>query len=65
MNLISGTYHSYERREYTFMVLQKYLIIYCWLQSSLVHPHDEDQENVWSQNPKVQIHSNFSMKEMN
>ena len=47
------------------MVLQKYLIIYCWLQSSLVHPHDEDQENVWSQNPKVQIHSNFSMKEMN
>ena len=65
MNLISGTHHSYERREYTFMVLREYLIIYCWLQSSLVHPHDEDQENVWSQNPKVQIHSNFSMKEMN
>ena len=37
----------------------------CWLQSSLVHPHDEDQEDAWSQNPKVQIHSNFSKKEMN
>ena len=47
------------------MVLQKYLIIYCWLQSSLVHPHDEDQEDAWSQNPKVQIHSNFSKKEIN
>ena len=31
----------------------------CWLQSSLVHPHDEDQEDAWSQNPTVQIHSNF------
>ena len=31
----------------------------CWLQSSSVHPHDEDQEDVWSQNPTVQIHSNF------
>ena len=31
----------------------------CWLQSSSVHPHDEDQENAWSQNPTVQIHSNF------
>ena len=31
----------------------------CWLQSSLVHPHYEDQEDVWSQNPTVQIHSNF------
>ena len=36
-----------------------------WLQSSSVHPHDEDQEDAWSQNPKVQIHSNFSKKEMN
>ena len=35
----------------------------CWLKSSLVHPHDEDQENAWSQNPMVQIHSNFSKKE--
>ena len=31
----------------------------CWLQSSSVHPHDEDQENSWSQNPMVHIHSNF------
>ena len=31
----------------------------CWLQSSLVHPHDGDQEDAWSQNPTVQIHSNF------
>ena len=29
------------------------------LQSSSVHPHDEDQEDAWSQNPMVQIHSNF------
>ena len=36
----------------------------CWLQSSSVHPQDEDQEDVWSQNPKVQTHSNFSKKEM-
>ena len=31
----------------------------CRLQSSSVHPHDEDQEDAWSQNPMVQIHSNF------
>ena len=31
----------------------------CWLQSSLVHQHDKDQEDAWSQNPKVHIHSNF------
>ena len=31
----------------------------CWLQSSSVHPHNEDQEDAWSQNPMVQIHSNF------
>ena len=31
----------------------------CWLQSSSVHPHDEDQEDTWSQNPTVKIHSNF------
>ena len=37
----------------------------CWLQSFSVHPHDEDQEDAWSQNPMVQIHSNFSEKEMN
>ena len=32
----------------------------CWLQSSSVHSQDEDQEDAWSQNPMVQIHSNFS-----
>ena len=31
----------------------------CWLQSSSVHPNDEDQEDAWSQNPVVHIHSNF------
>ena len=31
----------------------------CWLQSSSVHPHDEDQEDTSSQNPIMQIHSNF------
>ena len=31
----------------------------CWLQSSLVHPHDEDQEDAWSQNLMVHIHNNF------
>ena len=31
----------------------------CWLQSSSVYPHDEDQEDAWSQNTTVQIHSNF------
>ena len=31
----------------------------CWLQSFSVHPHDEDQEDTWSQNPTMQIHSNF------
>ena len=34
----------------------------CWLQSSSVHPHDEDQEDAWSQNPTVKIHSNFSKR---
>ena len=31
----------------------------CWLQSSSVHSHDEDQEDTWSQNPMVHIHNNF------
>ena len=35
----------------------------CWLQSSSVHPHDEDQEDTWSQNPMVHIHSNFFKKD--
>ena len=31
----------------------------CWLQSSSVHPHDEDLEDAWSQNPTVHKHNNF------
>ena len=31
----------------------------CWLQSSSVYPYDENQEDAWSQNPTVHIHSNF------
>ena len=31
----------------------------CWLQSSSVHPLDEDLEDAWSQNPTVHKHSNF------
>ena len=31
----------------------------CWLQSFSAHPHDEDQEDTWSQNPMVHKHSNF------
>ena len=34
----------------------------CWLQNSSIHPHDKDQEDAWSQNPTVQIHSNFSKR---
>ena len=34
----------------------------CWLQSSLIHPHDKNQEDAWSQNPMVQIHNNFSKR---
>ena len=30
-----------------------------WLQSSSVHPHDENQEDAWLQDPTVHIHSNF------
>ena len=30
-----------------------------WLQSSSVHPNNENQEDSWSQNPTVHIHSNF------
>ena len=37
----------------------------CWLQSSLVHPNNEDQEDAWSQNPTVHIHSNFFTRMMN
>ena len=37
----------------------------CWLQSSSVHPHNEDQKDAWSQNPTVHIHSNFFIRMMN
>ena len=37
----------------------------CWLQSSSVHPNDEDQEDAWSQNPMVHIHSIFFIRTMN
>ena len=30
-----------------------------WLQSSSVHPHDEDLEDAWSQNSMLHKHSNF------
>ena len=31
----------------------------CWLQSSSVYPHNENQEDAWSQNPTIHIHNNF------
>ena len=31
----------------------------CWLQSSSIHPNDEDQEDGWSQNPIMHKHNNF------
>ena len=37
----------------------------CWLQSSSVHPHDDDKKDAWSQNPTVHIHSNFFIRMMN
>ena len=37
----------------------------CRLQSSSVHPNDEDQEDAWSQNPTVHKHSNFFTRTMN
>ena len=37
----------------------------CWLQSSSVHPNDEDQEDAWSQNLMVHIHNNFFTRMMN
>ena len=36
-----------------------------WLQSSSVHPDDEDREDAWSQNPTVHKHSNFYAIKMN
>ena len=37
----------------------------CWLQNSLVHPDDDDQEDVWSQNLTVHKHSKFFTRIMN
>ena len=37
----------------------------CLLQSSSVHPNDEDQEDAWSQNPTVHKQSNFFTRTMN
>ena len=37
----------------------------CWLQSSSVHPHDEDHEASWLQNPMVYKHSSFLNRNMN
>ena len=35
MNLISGTHHLCEKREYAFMILQEYLINFSLLDESL------------------------------
>ena len=37
----------------------------CWLQSSSVHPDDEDQKDAWSQNPMVHKQNNFFTRMMN
>ena len=34
----------------------------CWLQSSLVHPNDEDQEDAWLQNSTMHKHNNLLHK---
>ena len=41
------------------MRLQSPTIVGCWLQIFLVYPHDEDQEDAWSQNPMVHKYNNF------
>ena len=35
-----------------------------WLQSSSVHPNNEDQEDAWSQNPMMHKHNNFFIRMM-
>ena len=35
-----------------------------WLQSSSVHPNNEDQEDAWSQNPMMHKHNNFFTRTM-
>ena len=37
----------------------------CWLQSSSIHPHDEDHEGSWSQNPTAYKHNSFFKRKMN
>ena len=37
----------------------------CWLQSSLVHQHDEDHETPWLQNPTIYKYSSFLNRKMN
>ena len=34
----------------------------CWLQSSSVHPDNEDREAHWLQNPTVHKHSSFTQE---
>ena len=36
-----------------------------WLQNFSVHPNNKDQEDAWSQNPTVHIHTNFFTRMMN
>ena len=37
----------------------------CWLQSSSIHPHDENHEAPWLQNPMVYKHNSFLKRKMN
>ena len=37
----------------------------CWLQSSSIHPHDEDQEAAWSQISMVYKHNSFFKRKKN
>ena len=37
----------------------------CWLQSFLVHPHDEDQEVPWLQNPMAYKPNSFFKRKVN
>ena len=47
------------------MRLQSPTIEGCWLQSSSIHPNEENQEDAWSQNPTVHKHINFFTRTMN
>ena len=37
----------------------------CWLQNSSVHPHNEDQEAPWLQNPTTYKRNSFFKRKMN